>query len=293
MKQDEDVKIWIDYWNSLKGSSNEKSDLEQAESWNKRWGRPIDGMGNGRFAGEKQKRVEEMFKMLHEEGFEVNGARVLDIGSGTGAVAIPFAKAGARVTALDVSSTALERLRADAEKEGLSIETVERSWWTADIDKLGIRSKFDLVIATSTPAVKDADGFDRMMSCSNDLCYYSFFIQNGRNAQRDYEVIFRKILKKEPPGRPIGRGALFINGFMYLYLAGYRPLIRVKHNQRDVVMDWSEAADDTIRFLEFSEPFTPATKDAIREYYRSSAVDGKCHAHHDGYSGAMVWKVNS
>lgn len=293
MKQDESVKIWVDYWNSLKTSINDKSDKDQAELWNKRWSRPMDGMAKGGFAGEKEKRVKEMLKMLHETGFQVNGSRILDIGSGTGAIAIPFARAGATVTALDVSSAGLERLRSDAEKEGLSVETIERSWWTADIDELGLRNKFDLVFAVSTPALRDPDCLDRMMSCSNDLCYYGFFIQNGRHVREDYREVFEKILKKEPPGQAAGKRSLFINGFMYLYLAGYRPLIKVRHNQRDMMVDWNEAADETIRFLELSEACTPANRDAIREYYRSSAVDGKYHTRHDGYSGAMLWKVNS
>ena len=62
---------------------------------------------------------------------------------------------------------------------------------------------------------------------------------------------------------------------MYLYLAGYRPLIKLRHNEWDMVMDWSEAADDTIGFLESSNPFTSTNKDEIREYYKSLAVDGK------------------
>jgi SAM-dependent methyltransferase len=295
VKQSEDIKIWIDYWKSLKGSGNEKSDLDQAEFWNKRWDRWKDrkAMAKGKIAGKRRKRVEEILNVLQDEGCLVNGARILDIGSGTGAFAIPLARAGAQVTSLDVSSAALERLRAGAEKEGLSIETIECSWWTADIDKLGLRNKYDLVMATSTPAVKDADCFDRMMGCSKNLCYYSFFIQNGRHNRKDYQDISQRVLKREASGQAGGKGSLFINGFMYLYLAGYRPLIKLRHNEWDMVMDWSEAADDTIGFLESSNPFTSTNKDEIREYYKSLAVDGKFKTRNDGYSGTMVWKVNS
>jgi len=292
MTENKDVENWLDYWKSLKDFVNDRSDLEQAESWNKRWSRPTNGILKGNSPEKKQKRVEEIFKMLGEAGFQVNGARILDIGSGTGAFAIPFAKAGAKVTSLDISSTALERLRADAEKEGLSIETIELSWWTADIDKLDFRNKFDLVFVTSTPAVKDPDCFNRMMSCSNNFCYYGFHIRNGRPSHGGYQEVLRKILKKEPPGLTAGKGSLFMNGFVYLYLMGYRPLIRINHNQRSMAMDWEEAADDTIKSLESTETCTEATKKEIREYYKTSAVDGKYHTKYDGYSGMMVWKVN-
>lgn len=53
------------------------------------------------------------------------GERVLDCGSGDGNVALAAARMGARVTALDASSAALERGRVRALAEGLEIEWVE------------------------------------------------------------------------------------------------------------------------------------------------------------------------
>ncbi len=51
------------------------------------------------------------------------GQKFLDVASGSGAVAIPAARIGAQVTAIDHSSAMLELLNARAKKEGLSIET--------------------------------------------------------------------------------------------------------------------------------------------------------------------------
>ncbi len=50
------------------------------------------------------------------------GQRFLDVCSGSGAVAIPAARIGAQVTAVDQASAMLERLGARAGKEGLRIE---------------------------------------------------------------------------------------------------------------------------------------------------------------------------
>jgi ubiquinone/menaquinone biosynthesis C-methylase UbiE len=47
------------------------------------------------------------------------GTRLLDIGCGTGAVSIPAARRGARVTAVDLAPTMVERLVARARAEGL------------------------------------------------------------------------------------------------------------------------------------------------------------------------------
>jgi len=51
------------------------------------------------------------------------GQTFLDVASGSGAVAIPAARLGAQVTAVDQSSAMLEHLNARAKKENLSVET--------------------------------------------------------------------------------------------------------------------------------------------------------------------------
>ena len=51
------------------------------------------------------------------------GMRFLDVAAGSGALAIPAARAGARVTAIDRSPVMLEHLRRRAHDEGLAIDT--------------------------------------------------------------------------------------------------------------------------------------------------------------------------
>ena len=50
---------------------------------------------------------------------DVRGRRVLDVGTGAGATALAFAAAGAEVTALDLTPTMLETVRAEAVRRGL------------------------------------------------------------------------------------------------------------------------------------------------------------------------------
>jgi SAM-dependent methyltransferase len=68
------------------------------------------------------------------------GARVLDVGAGTGRVALSLAQAGHRVTALDLDASLLEALRDRA--AGTGIETVCADARTFELD----RDDFDLCL---------------------------------------------------------------------------------------------------------------------------------------------------
>ncbi len=71
------------------------------------------------------------------------GARVLDIACGTGNLAIPAARKGARVTGCDIAPNLLEQARARARQEGLEIRFDE-----ADAEALPYpEAAFDLVVS--------------------------------------------------------------------------------------------------------------------------------------------------
>lgn len=71
------------------------------------------------------------------------GQRVLDVACGTGVAAIPAARIGAKVTALDLTPELLERARHNAELAGVQIEFHE-----GDVEKLPFAdASFDVVIS--------------------------------------------------------------------------------------------------------------------------------------------------
>lgn len=80
--------------------------------------------------------------VLHDSSgpLALEGRSLLDVACGTGAVAIPAARAGARVTGLDITPEMLEVARVRAATAGVEVELVERSF--ANLGGLG---RFDLV----------------------------------------------------------------------------------------------------------------------------------------------------
>lgn len=71
------------------------------------------------------------------------GTRMLDIGCGAGQIAIPAARAGARVTGVDIAANLIARAQASAAAEGLDVKFEE-----GDAEMLPYRdASFDLVVS--------------------------------------------------------------------------------------------------------------------------------------------------
>lgn len=291
MHPDPNVRNWIRCHKAWVGKDTGIHKLGSADFWNRAWKKRNLGQAANTDSnlGRGLKRTEAVIGLLEEAGFRPGSARVLDIGCGPGALSLPLARAGARVTSLDISSAALGCLVSEAEREGLSIEPVECSWWTADVERLGFRNRFDLVIASMTPSIKDVATFDRMAVCSRNLCYYGGFLPGGRD--RALQDICKNIIgpdfSRQRKERP-----LFLYYFMYLYLNGYRPVVRIHHHRQRKEVGWEEAADKAIRCIDRAEILPEETKRKIRDYFQNSAIEGKYPVRSDGYTGMMVWDVN-
>ena len=94
---------------------------------------------------------------------------ILDIGAGTGAMAIPLALKGAHVTAMDISEGMLAALNEDANATGVKkqIHTHQSDW-----DSFPLEAKFDIVIASMTPAISDLEKIEKMLGASKGLGIY-------------------------------------------------------------------------------------------------------------------------
>lgn len=291
----ENSKRWVEFWNSSVRKKEAVSDEMQAERWNERagdFGKHADGE-------RRKKRITELLAFLKEAGFTPKGKKILDIGCGPGALSIPLAEAGAEVTSFDIASGMLDRIRETAKKESLKITTVEGSWWSADIGKLGFSKKFDLVIASSTPAIRDVETFDRMMACSKNLCYYNGYFGTNSAKAEDARKSLPEILGIEsgrehafgPGGRAHGGPGLMF-AFMYLYTLGYRPTIKFNNRARPD-MGWTEAAMRATERFGRDRKLTAVQKQKIKDYYKSIAVDGMIRHEPTNVSGMMVWNVKT
>ena len=83
--------------------------------------------------------------------------RMLDLGTGAGTAALYFARLGARIVGVDVSSSAVDMAKKNAQNLGLSVD-----FMVADITQLELNQTFDIVIDSTLLHCligKDRDAF--------------------------------------------------------------------------------------------------------------------------------------
>jgi len=282
-QQKANLKYWTDCWKISNPLSEQMTETDLVTFWNRRSG----DFAKKVHSPKSRKRSRDNIGFLEANGVRCKGAKVLDIGCGPGGLSLPLARAGAKVTALDISAGMLARLREATGKGDLPVETIECSWWNADIDELGLRGKFDLVIGSMTPAIKDPETFEKMMACSKKHCFYIGSLP-GTGAPVTQDLV--KNISRSPGPRRSAMGMVF--PFMYLYLKGYRPEVKITGRKWTEDLPWAEAAEHAIDILSHDQKVTDAAKRKIRAYYQATAVDGNCRFTNEMFLALMVWRVD-
>lgn len=282
-QQAANLKYWTDCWQTSNPLLEQMTETELATFWNRRSGDFAEKIRSRK----SLKRSRDNIGFLEANGVRVKGAKVLDIGCGPGSLSLPLARAGAKVTGLDISAGMLARLRDAAEKEKLAVKTIECSWWNADLDELGLRGKFDLVIGSMTPAIKDPETFEKMMACSKKHCFYIGSLP-GTGAPVSQDLV--KNISRSPGPRRSAMGMVF--PFMYLYLKGFRPEVKITGRKWTEDLPWAEAAGHAIDILSHNQHVTDTAKRKIRAYYKTTAVNGICRFKNEMFLALMVWRVD-
>jgi release factor glutamine methyltransferase len=105
------------------------------------------------------------------ERMQLGGRSVLDVGCGTGVLALVAARAGAVVTAIDVNPDAVRTTIANAAANCLTVEVVQSDLFEALPDR-----RFDLVVVNPPYFAKDpADDAERAWFAGADLGYFERF----------------------------------------------------------------------------------------------------------------------
>ncbi|MGB5099402.1 MAG: class I SAM-dependent methyltransferase, partial [Methanothrix sp.] len=128
-----------------------------------------------------------------------SGETVLDVGAGTGRLALPMARLAKSVTALDQSSGMLACLRENMAAEGIeNVRCIQKSW--QDVAE-GELEPHDVVLSSNSLGVYD---LKEALSKMNALAKRAVFIFTFSDGKRDDG--FRQFLREGNEGRDGGHG---------------------------------------------------------------------------------------
>lgn len=187
-----------------------------------------------------QGKVEAQFRAMNIPA----GARVLDIGAGTGTHTVPLAAAGCDVTAVEPSEAMREELEKNRVMAGAGPVTVLPYRWE-DIAPDDLGEPFDAVIASYSLSMPDiGEAVQKIQSCSRGAVHLFWFLTPPSWARVSSDV-WPRLHGREYPAEPLADclwQALYEMG-IYANLATERKNETVYASVEEAVREYAQRLD--------------------------------------------------
>lgn len=218
----------------------------------------------------------KVYNYLKNKGIDFYSKKVLDIGCGSGRYALLFAKDGANVDALDVSSKMLEELNKSAKAHNIS----NVNCICVNFDEFIKEDRnYEIIFASMTPAIYKKEHIEYM--CKNGKT--KIYIGWGRKRENPFmsEIFMLHGLEYKPPVR----GALMVeeilNELGICYEAYYF------FDEWSFEGDINEAKENIIWHITINEA-TPKI-DLIDSFLQKHVKDGKIKHTSKVELGLIIW----
>ena len=203
------------------------------------------------------RQVEGVLDELVSRGVLNNGARVLDVGCGTGTYAVRMAPRVKEVVALDVSKAMLEVLEKKVAQKSLdNIEVVQADW-----RRYRPAGAFDLVFASMTPIFRSLDLVDKLLDSS--ARHVALVSWAGVKENQLLKRLFLEIFGHDPQSGEQRPDMLVL--FNYLYTRGYAPDLRFFHGCWKRRRSKARQLENMLWQMELYRPLSSGEKERARE----------------------------
>jgi len=269
---------WGAMWQAETGRSHWQDNISTKALWDKR-ADSFDKRINRVKEGEPRDKDDYISKML--DRIEVQpGWTALDIGCGPGTLAIPLAQKAQSVTALDISSEMLKRLKINAEKKGLdNIQYLNADWKDAfDTRQVG---HHDIVVASRSLMSGDMEkALSYIVNIADKAAYLTFPVVHLPLDFTVYQAIGRGH-KKHPP---------YVYILNMLYKMSVNANVEVLFSKVKVQFP---SIDEAVADLQWrTDTFTPDEKIRVQQCLVKNLVWNKAASSftHEGKSQwALIW----
>jgi len=205
--------FWEKAWAGVHGNSFLRSSQKSHPG---RWQRFYEDAGPllSQVSGYSASQGRHVARLLAREGVTGPGQTVVDLGCGTGWLAVPLALMGAEVTAVDLSRSMIRALRDTASRLKLEMTAHELSW-----SGLSLPAPMDLALAAFFPEALSPEGLKRMESLGRRCAVVMGTGQNGPS----WSAELWRLLSGEVPS---GGARHAQTAFNWLMAANRRPNLR-------------------------------------------------------------------
>jgi len=276
-------------WRNAVADSSLKRQHRKDRDPMQRWNKMAGDFAQRTSDKENDDKRRQTLGWLQELGALKPGISILDIGAGPGNWALPFARYGANVTALEPSSAMIEILKKRAGEKNIDNITIRQATWQEiDLEAMGWRNSFDLVFASMTPGIDGPATLDKMTAAcrpETGFCYLSAFA--GRNWQHWYGELWQILIGEKLTGH--------LNDIIYpfnlIYSKGYRPHLRFDSWNRAIDWPREKAIEDFITHFESYLEITEEVRNTINTYVDQNLRNGRFRDTRKGCRGMMVWSL--
>jgi SAM-dependent methyltransferase len=162
------------------------------------------------------------------------GWTVLDVGCGSGTLALPLAGVVREVTAMDFSEGMIEQLRRRTREQGITNVKALHAAWEDDWDQAGIGT-YDVAIASRSLVVEDLEAALRKLDrAARKRVYITSIVGDGPRDRRAMEAV----------GRPFRKGPDYIYVYNLLHQMGIYANITILETDREWTFNTPEEAQD-------------------------------------------------